>query len=128
MEIALSPTSAPANSGGGGADNPWVLHWKPADSPPPTEDDVLVVVRDKDGELLYRIAHHYRETERTEEDNGKPFWWFTDDVLWPEESLVKWSPLPPISTSLPATSRRGQMFSVLQVSFCAELFSSELGR
>jgi hypothetical protein len=83
------------NSGRDGTDNPWVVQWTPAERPPPTEDDVLVVVRDKDGDLLYRIGHYRLEIEPTAEDDGKPFWYF-DDYFWPEEALVEWSPLPPL--------------------------------
>jgi hypothetical protein len=79
-----------------GVENPWVLRWTPAATPPATEDDVLVVVRDDDGALLYRLGHHYSEFEPTDESDGKPFWYFTDDRHWPEEALVKWSPLPPL--------------------------------
>jgi hypothetical protein len=75
----------------------WVLRWTPAATPPPTADDVLLVVRDKDGKLLYCMANHYPETEPNEEDDGKPFWSFTSEIHWPKESLVKWSLLPPLS-------------------------------
>jgi hypothetical protein len=84
------------------SDTPWVFLWMSADSPPTTEDNVLVVLRDDfDGELVYRVARHYMGPDpgdevEGEEMEGEPFWSFTDEQYWPEESIVRWSGLPPI--------------------------------
>lgn len=80
-----------------GTKDRWILRWTPAHSPPPAEEDVLMLVRDRDGGLTYTLGRHYPEIEPNEEDDGKPFWAFTTEIHYPQASVVKWSLLPPVS-------------------------------
>jgi hypothetical protein len=82
------------NSGQGDGQASWVPRWAPVSSPPPTADDVLVLLRDFDGKLIYRVGHYYPEEEPTDEDDGESFWHVEAETYWPEERLIEWTALP----------------------------------